>query len=66
MHICAKNNIRPTEFPINSYVLVEYPEGRPPTKFHPHKRGPLKVLSYLGRRYTLLNLVKNKEDLRSA
>ena len=63
MHIRAKNNIRPTEFPINSYVLVEYPEGRPPTKFHPRKRGPLKVLSYLGRRYTLFNLVTNKEEV---
>jgi transposase InsO family protein len=51
-----------TEFPVNSYVLVEYPEGRAPTKFHPLKKGPLKVMSFIGRRYKLLNLVTNKEE----
>ena len=54
--------ILPTEFPINSYVLAEYPEGHPPTKFHTPKRGPLKVLSYVGRKYKLLNIVTNKEE----
>ena len=53
------DNLIPTEFKISSYVLVEYPEGHPPTKFHPIKRCPLKVVSYLGRQYKLLNLVTN-------
>ena len=43
--------ILPTEFPINSNVLAEYPEGHPPTKFHTQKRGPLKILSYVGLKY---------------
>ena len=58
----AGHGILPTEFPINSYVLAVYPDGRAPTKFHTPKRGPLKVLSYVGRQYKLLNLVTNKEE----
>jgi len=48
-----------TEFPINSYVLVNY-EGEdhiPPSKLHTHLRGPLRVVNYNGPIYTLQNLV---------
>jgi hypothetical protein len=48
-----------TEFPINSYVLVNY-EGedhKPPSKLHTHLRGPLRVVNHMGPIYTLQNLV---------
>jgi hypothetical protein len=59
-HIAAFNSTL-TEFPINSYVLVTYPEG-PPTKLHPIKKGPFKVLDFEGANYSLLNLVTNKNE----
>ena len=48
-----------TEFPINSYVLVNYEgdDNRPPSKLHTHLRGPLRVVNYNGPIYTLQNLV---------
>ena len=51
-----------TEFPINSYVLVNYEanDHRPPSKLHTQLRGPLRVVNRNGSIYTLENLVKNK------
>ena len=54
-------------FPIGSYVLVEYTDstlkGRgPPHKLMPFKRGPYKVVSHIGTRYTLLDLITNKHE----
>ena len=51
-----------TEFPINSYVLVNYEgnEHRPPSKLHTFLRGPLRIVNRNGPIYTLENLVKNK------
>ena len=48
-----------TEFPINSYVLVNYEgeDNKPPTKLHTYLRGPLRVVNYNGPIYTLQNLV---------
>lgn len=52
-----------TEFPINSYVLVNYGDKQPPTKFHAHWRGPYRVVHQDDtdkNRYTVQNLVTNK------
>jgi hypothetical protein len=51
-----------TEFPINSYVLVNYEanDHKPPSKLHTFLRGPLRVVNRNGPIYTLENLVKNK------
>jgi len=51
-----------TEFPINSYVLVQYEnkEHKPPSKVHPVLRGPMKVVNSVGNRYTCQNLVSFK------
>jgi hypothetical protein len=59
-HMLSKNS-HVTQFPINSYVLVDYPD-RPPTKLHPIKKGPMKVINNIGAEYVLLNLVNNKEE----
>jgi transposase InsO family protein len=51
-----------TEFPINSYVLVNYEneDKKAPSKLHTYLRGPLRVVSIQGSVYTLQNLVTNK------
>jgi hypothetical protein len=49
-----------TEFPIGSYVLLNYPEN-PPTRLHPRKRGPFEVVKFHHNDYTLRDLVSHKE-----
>ena len=54
----------PTEYPIGTYVLAQYPENRmgrmPPTKFHTQWKGPMQVISNIGSKYTVRNLVTGK------
>jgi len=57
----------PTEFDVNSYVLVSYPmtlgaRGRPPNKLRTILKGPLKVLEREGDKYTLLDLVSRRTE----
>ena len=52
-----------TEFPINSYVLVNYGDKPTPSKFHSYWRGPYRVVQQDNEdknRYTVQNLVTNK------
>jgi hypothetical protein len=52
-----------TVFPVNSYVLVNYGDKQPPTKFHAFWRGPFRVVHQDRddpNRYTVQNLVTNK------
>lgn len=55
-----------TEFPDNSYVLAMYPRTRlgrlPPNKLLSQWRGPLRVISHVGTKYVLENLVTNKHE----
>jgi transposase InsO family protein len=48
-----------TEFPINSYVLMEHPAG-PPHKLKMQKRGPFQVINSTGTKYTVQDLVTGK------
>jgi hypothetical protein len=56
-----------TEFPVNSYVLVQYPhnsyggalQGRP-TKLHSYWKGPMRVVNQVGNKVVLHNLVSDK------
>lgn len=48
-----------TEFPINSYVLVEPPEGKRP-KLQTRKKGPYQVVNFIGSKYTLQDLITKK------
>ena len=54
-----------TEFEPESYVLVNYPETgfgkKPPHKLASYLKGPMRVISHNGPRYTLLDLTTNKE-----
>ena len=60
VHFNSRSLLPPTEFPINSFVLVSYPEtrmgSRPPTKLHLNLKGPMRVVSFTGSNYKLLNL----------
>ena len=55
-----------TEFPVGSYVLVDYPDNAlrrgPPSKFLPFRKGPMQVESRAGTKYTLRDL--NTKKLR--
>ena len=50
---------RRTEFPINSYVLVQY-RVRPPTKFHTAWKGPMRVVDFRKSSYSVQDLVTSK------
>lgn len=55
-----------TEFPINSYVLVEHRQNGlrkgPRSKLLPFLKGPMRVVNSKGNTYTLQNLVTNKNE----
>jgi hypothetical protein len=63
-NIARRTYEEPTEFAINSYVLVGYPKTAhnpgPPTKFHARLKGPMQVVNKQGNTYTLRNLVSNE------
>ena len=48
------------DYPKDSYVLVHYRDGSPPSRLHTHWRGPLKVVSGDNSRYTLYDLITQK------
>jgi hypothetical protein len=64
----ADNSGRVDEFAPGTYVLTRYPQVStfkvrgPPTKFHTLWKGPLRVVSSKGARYTLINLVTNETE----
>ena len=62
-HIAMHTPMR-TEYPINSYVIVKYEnkEHKPPSKFHPYKKGPFRVVNFNGNIYTVENLVTFKKE----
>jgi hypothetical protein len=50
-------------YPPNSYVLVHYRDGSPPSRLHTHWRGPLKVVSVENSRYILYDLITQKSSI---
>ena len=69
-YIDSKNkkykDIEVTTFPVNSYVLLGYPDTSlkkgPPNKFMLNWQGPYRVISYIGNNYTVLNLGTMKQE----
>jgi transposase InsO family protein len=56
-----------TQFPVNSFVLVQYPNNpitgkRGPSKLLTPLRGPLRIHEIIGNTYKLINLVNNKVE----
>ena len=54
-------SIRLQEYAIDSYVLVHYRTGLPPTRLHTSWKGSMKVIKGLNSCYTLLDLITGKE-----
>jgi hypothetical protein len=58
----------PTTYPVDSYVLVEYPKtmgdgrGRPPNKLQTIRKGPMKVVGFNEDAYEVFDLVNRKVD----
>ena len=54
-----------TQFPPNTFVLVQYPQtamgNKAPSKLHTHWKGPMRVISNNGSEYKLHDLVQNKD-----
>jgi hypothetical protein len=65
-HMTEKSSDNITLFPINSFVLVEYPKSNlkkgPPDKLMMNLKGPMRVVNILVNTYTLLDLTTNKES----
>ena len=52
-----------TEYEPDSYVLVHYRTGSPPTRLHTYWRGPMRVANGLNSKYVLLDLLSGKEKV---
>jgi hypothetical protein len=61
LHLTSKEQNIHTEYPVNSYVLVHYRTGLPPTRLHTFWHGPMRVTKGLDSRFTLLDLITGKE-----
>ena len=57
----ASYDTKRTEFPLDSYVLVRWREGQPPSRLHCRWKGPMRVVSFTKSEYILLDLITNKE-----
>ena len=61
LHMSSKEINVHKEFPVDSYVLVHYRSGLPPTRLHTFWHGPMRVVKGSNSRYTLLDLITSKE-----
>ena len=61
LHLTTKEQNKHTEYAIDSYVLVHYRTGLPPTRLHTNWKGTMKVIKGSNSRYTLLDLKTGKE-----
>jgi Chromo (CHRromatin Organisation MOdifier) domain len=63
LHQSAAQPLSYTEHLPDSYVLVHYRTGAPPTRLHTHWRGPMKVVSGSDSRYLLYDLITHKQKV---
>ena len=61
LHLSSMEQAKHTEYEPNSYVLVHYRTGAPPTWLHIFGRGPIQVVSRKDSRYLLKDLISLKE-----
>ena len=57
LHMTTKEQNIHKEYLPDSYVLVHYRTGLPPTRLHTNWKGPMRVIKGLNSRYTLLDLI---------
>ena len=58
IHMKDTERLEHAEFLPDSFVLVHYRIGLPPTRLQTHWRGPMKVIKGFNSRYTLLDLTR--------
>ena len=63
LHQTNAQTLSYTEHLPDSYVLVHYRTGAPPTRLHTHWRGPMRVVSGSDSRYLLYDLITHKEKI---
>ena len=56
-HLFSDTTSHIHEFPVNSFALVHYRSGKPPTRLHTVWKGPMRVLSGTDSRYLLLDRI---------
>jgi hypothetical protein len=61
LHLSSMEQAKLTEYEPNSYALVHYRTGAPPTRLHTFWRGPMQVVSGKDSRYLLKDLISHKE-----
>ena len=61
LHMTTKEQNIHKEYLPDSYVLVHYRTGLPPTRLHKNWKGPMRVIKVLNSLYTLLDLITGKE-----
>ena len=61
LHMTTKEQNIHKEYLPNSYVLIHYRTGLPPTRLHTNWKGPMRVIKGLNSRYTLHDLISGKE-----
>ena len=61
LHMTTEEQNIHKEYLPDSYVLVHYRTGLPPTHLHTNWKGPMRVIKGLNSRYTLLDLITGKE-----
>ena len=61
LHMTTKEQNMHKEYLPDSYVLVHYRTGLPPTPLHTNWKGPMRVIKGINSRYTLLDLITGKE-----
>ena len=63
LHQTSTEQFQHKDFIVDSYVLVHYRTGAPPSRLHTFWRGPMRVISGSNSRYKLLDLVTHKEKV---
>ena len=61
LYMTTKEQNLHKEYLPDSYVLLHYCTGLPPTRLHTNWKGPMRVIKGLNSRYTLLDLITGKE-----
>lgn len=63
LHQSSKQILIHKEFLLDSFVLVHYRTGAPPSRLHTFWRGPMRVVSGSHSRYLLYDLITHKEKV---
>ena len=63
LHMTMSEQNKHTEYEPDSYVLVHYRTGSPPTRLHTYWRGPMRVANGLYSQCVLLDIITGKEKI---